>query len=62
MATPLYLFSMLWKKRNRAAFEDETPFVHRMKATFGVPCGRGQNCSVDNTDSLVDFLAWLGYR
>ena len=33
------------------AFENEIPFVHRMKASF-----LSSLCSVDNTNSLIDFL------
>ena len=63
MATPLCLFWMLWKERNRAAFEDETPSAHRMKCTFLCTLWSWAKLySIDNLDSLVDFLTWLGYR
>ena len=63
MATPLCLFWTLWKERNRAAFEDETPSAHRMKCTFLCTLWSWAKLySVDNLDSLMDFLTWLGYR
>ena len=45
------------------AFEDATPSAHRMKVTFLCTLWSWANLySVNNNDSLVDFLAWLGYR
>ena len=41
MAAPLCLFWTLWKERNKAAFENETPSVHRLKSTFVCTCGHG---------------------
>ena len=56
MAAPLCLFWTLWKERNRAAFEDEAPFVHRLKSTFLCTLWSWAKLnSVDNLDSLVDF-------
>ena len=63
MAAPLCLFWTLWQERNIAAFEDVTPSAQRMKTTFLCTLWSWANLySVDNTDSLVDFLTWLGYR
>ena len=46
-----------------AAFEDVTPSAHRLKTTFLCSFWSWANLySLDNTDSLVDFLTWLGYR
>ena len=62
MTIPFYLFWTLWKERNRAAFEDEAPFVHSMKATFLCTLWSWAKLyGVDNKDSLVDLLAWLRY-
>ena len=45
------------------AFEDVTPSAHRMKATFLCTLCLGENLYIVNsTNSLVDFLTWLGYR
>ena len=42
-------------------FEDETPSTHRMKVTFLCTLRSWANLySVDNTDSLVDYLTLLG--
>ena len=63
MATPLCLFWTLWKERNMAAFENEVPSAHRMKSTFLFTLWSWAKLySVDNLDSLVEFLTWLGYR
>ena len=60
---PLYLFWTLWWERNRAAFEDEAPFAHIMDVTFLCTLWSWANFySVDNIDSLVDFLTWMGCR
>ena len=34
MAAPLCLLWTLWNERNKAAFKNKTPSVHRMKSTF----------------------------
>ena len=63
MIASLCLFWTLWKERNRAAFENEAPFAHRMKSTFLFTLWSWAKLySVDNLDSLVEFLTWLGYR
>ena len=63
MAAPLCLLWTLLKERNRASFEDEAPSTHRMKFTFMCALWSWEKLySVDNTGSLVDFSAWLGYR
>ena len=59
----LCLFWTVWQERNRAAFEDVAPSAHSMKVTFLCTLWSWENLySVDNIDSLVDFLASLGYR
>ena len=61
MAAPLYLFWTVWQARNWVAFEDVAPSNHRMKITFLCTLWSWENLyCVDNTDSLVDFLVWLG--
>ena len=45
------------------AFENVIPSAHRLKTTFLCTLWSWANLySVDNTDSLVDFLTWMGYR
>ena len=63
MAAPLCLFWTLLKERNGAAFEDEAPSIHILKSTCLCTLWSWAKLnSVDNLDSLVDFLTWLGYR
>ena len=63
LAAPLCLFWTLWNERNREAFENETPSVLRMKSSFLFSLwSRAKLYSVDNLNSLVEFLTWLGYR
>ena len=48
---------------NRAAFENETPSALRMKSSFLFTLWSWAKLySVDNLNSLVEFLTWLGYR
>ena len=63
LATPLCLFWTLWNERNRATFENETPSPLRMKSSFLFTLWLWAKLySVDNLNSLVEFLTWLGYR
>ena len=50
-------------ERNRVAFENETPSAHRMKLFLLFTLWLWANLySVDNLNSLVGFLTWMGYR
>ena len=61
MIAPLCLFWTVWQARNRVVFEDVAPSAHRMKITFLCTLwSRANLCSVDNSDSLVDFLGVVG--
>ena len=54
-----------WKRQyiSRVVFEDVASSAHRMKITFLCTLWSWANLySVDNIDSLMDFLVWLGYR
>ena len=63
MAAPLCLFWTLWLERNRVVFENEAPSAHRMKSSFLFTLwGWAKVTKVDNSISLVGFLAWLGCR
>ena len=45
------------------AFENEAPSVHKMKSDFlSILWSWAKLYSVDNTNSLLDLLAWLEYR
>ena len=51
----------LWRERNKVAFENETPSVDRMKALFlNSLWSWAKMYSVDNINSLIDFLLGWG--
>ena len=63
LTAPLCLFWTLWKERNMIAFENEAPSSHRMKSAFLFTLWSWAKLySVDNLNSLVGFLTWLGYK
>ena len=63
MAAPLCIFWTLWLERNRVVFENEVPSAHRMKSFFLFSLWSWAKLySVDNLDSLVGFLSWMGHR
>ena len=63
MAAPLCIFWTLWMERNRVVFENEVPSAHRMKSFFLFSLWSWAKLySVDNLNSLVGFLTWMGYR
>ena len=61
MTAPLCLFWTLWRERNRVVFENGVTFAQRIKANFLSNLWTQANLySFDNTNSLLDFLTWLG--
>ena len=63
MAAPLCIFWTLWMERKRVVFENEVPSAHRMKSFFVFSLWSWAKLySVDNLNSLVGFLTWMGYR
>ena len=61
LADPVCLFWTLWCERNRLVFENEVSFAQRTKTTFlSNLWSRANLYSVDKTNSLVDFLSWMG--
>ena len=63
LAAPLCLFWTLWLERNRVVFENEVTSANRMKSFFLFTLwGWAKMYSVDNLNSFVGFLTWLGYR
>ena len=63
LAAPLCLFWTLWNEMNKATFENETPSALRMKSSFLFTLWSWAKLySVDNLNSLIEFLTWLGYR
>ena len=62
MAAPLCIFWTLWMERNRVVFENEVPSAHRMKSFFLFSLWSWAKLySVDNVNSLVDFLTLMGF-
>ena len=63
LAAPLCLFWILWRARNRLIFENEVTSDRRIQANFVSNLWIWANLySVDNTNSVMDFLTWLGRR
>ena len=63
MATPLYLFWSIWHERNKIAFDDERCSVHRSKTSFVFSLWSWSNVHItENSDSLMDFLVWMGCK
>ena len=63
MAAPLCIFWTMWMERNRVVFENEVPSAHRMKSLFLFSLWSWAKVyNVDNFNSLVEFLTWMGYR
>ena len=63
IAAPLCLFWTVWHNRNMVVFENRATSDQRTKFIFLSKLWSLANIhSVDNTNSLVDFLAWLGCR
>ena len=58
ITAPLCLFWTLWRARNRLVFKNEVT-----SAQIVSNLGTWANLySVDNTNSVLDFLTWLGSR
>ena len=63
MAAPLCIFWTLWLEMNRVIFENEAPSAHRMKSFFLFTLWSWAKVyMVDNVDTLVGFLSWMGHR
>ena len=63
MTAPLCMFWTLWCARNRLVFENEVTSAQRIKANFVTNLWSWANLyCVDNTNSALDFLTWLGSR
>ena len=62
-ATPLCLFWIIWRERNRVAFDNKVFFAYRLKSSFICNFWPWSNVySGDRDRSLLDFLTWIGYR
>ena len=63
MATPVCLFWTVWHKRNLMVFEDKATSDQRTKFLFLSKLWTMANThSFEKTNSLVEFLTWLGTR
>ena len=63
LTAPLCLFWTLWQERNMVAFENRVISAQRIKVIFLSNFWSWANLySVDNTNYLLDFLVWLGFR
>ena len=63
IAAPLCLFWTVWHNRNMLVFENRATSDQRTKFIFLSKLWSLANThSVDNTNSLVDLLTWLGCR
>ena len=61
--TPLCLFWVVWKERNRITFCNEEFSVHRLKYSFVCSLWSWTKLYLDAGPlSLIDFLNWLGFR
>ena len=63
MGVPVCLFWTVWHKRNLLVFEDKATSDQQTKFLFLSKLWTMANThSVEKTNSLVDFLTWLGTR
>ena len=63
LAAPLCLFWTLWRARNRMVFENKGFNDQKIKANFVTNLWAWANMFRDDkTNSVVDFLTWLGSR
>ena len=63
MVAPLCLFWTSWWERNRVVFDNGVTNAQKIKSNFLSNLWNWTNLyNVVNTNSFVDFLAWLGCR
>ena len=62
-SSPLCLFWMVWRERNRVAFENEDLSIQMMKISFVSNLWSWSKCCiVDGPNSFFNFFVWVGYR
>ena len=62
-AAPLCLFWIIWCARNKLAFENKVTSAQRIKINFISNLWSWANLfGNDTTNSVLDFLTWLGCR
>ena len=58
---PLYLFWVIWKVRNKIAFEDSLLSIQRLKASFVYLLWSETKLWIkDGPSTLIDFIDWVG--
>ena len=62
-ASPLCLFWMVWKARNKVAFEEEELSIQRLKLSFVYFLWSETKLPIkDGPPTLVDFVDWVATR
>ena len=60
-ASPLCLFWMVWKARNKIAFEEEVLSIQRLRSSFVYFLWSEMKLFIkDGPSTLVDFIGWVG--
>ena len=60
-ASPMCLFWMVWKERNKIAFESDKFSIQRLKFSFVSNFWSwAKSCIVEEPQSLINFFDWLG--
>ncbi|KAJ9691747.1 hypothetical protein PVL29_013820 [Vitis rotundifolia] len=60
---PLCLFWVIWKVRNKIAFEDSVLFIQRLKASFVYLLWSETKLLIKGGPlTLIDFIDWVGSR
>ncbi|KAJ9674403.1 hypothetical protein PVL29_023759 [Vitis rotundifolia] len=60
---PLCLFLVIWKERNRIAFEDSVLSIQRLKAYFVYLLWLETKLWIkDGPSTLIDFVDWVCFR
>ena len=63
LAAPLCIFWTLWRARNKLSFENEGTTDQKIKTIFVTNLWAWANVfREDKTNSVVEFLTWLGSR
>ena len=63
LAAPLCIFWTLWRARNKLGFDNEGTTDQKIKTIFVTNLWAWANAfREDKTNSVVDFLTWLGSR
>ena len=58
----LCLFWVIWKVRNKIAFEDSLLSIQRLKASFVYLLWSETKLWIGGPSTLIDFIDWVGSR